>query len=149
MMMRKQDGVSEVCEHKIRLKGQGRGINVSEFLCEPLTHPEIPKCYVTELLEIGANYEGYWNVQLLAKQLEQAINILKIALPDMILVFGFDNSSSHGAFTKDVLIVNRMNVGYGSKQLKMCSGRFSDNMPQEIVFLLNHSDKKKRDNQRN
>ncbi|CAG8668093.1 8518_t:CDS:2, partial [Racocetra fulgida] len=95
-------------------------------------HPEISKCYVTELLEIEANYEGYWNVQLLAKQLEWAIDILEIALPDTILVFGFDNSSSHGAFTEDVLIVNRMNVGYSGKQPKMHLGRFSDGTFQEM-----------------
>ncbi|CAG8785838.1 38770_t:CDS:2, partial [Gigaspora margarita] len=46
----------------------GRGIHVSEFLCELLgrvylteeqhaAHPKIPNHYVTELLEIGANYE--------------------------------------------------------------------------------------------
>ncbi|CAG8782765.1 8256_t:CDS:2 [Dentiscutata erythropus] len=57
-------------EHKLRPKGQGRGIHVSEFLYEPLSqvhlteeqhaaHPKISKCYITELLEIGANYEGY------------------------------------------------------------------------------------------
>ncbi|CAG8855459.1 7943_t:CDS:2, partial [Gigaspora margarita] len=55
-------------EQKIRPKRQGRGIHVSEFLCEPLgrvhlteerhvAHPEIPNRYITELLEIGANYE--------------------------------------------------------------------------------------------
>ncbi|CAG8580316.1 12798_t:CDS:2, partial [Racocetra fulgida] len=57
-------------KQKIRPKGQGRGIHVSEFLCEPLgrvhlteeqhaAHPEIPKRYVMELLKIGVNYEGY------------------------------------------------------------------------------------------
>ncbi|CAG8563463.1 21519_t:CDS:2, partial [Gigaspora margarita] len=66
------------------------------------TQPEIPKWYITELLEIGANYE--------AKQLEQAIDILKIALPDTIFVFGFDNSSRHGAFTEDALIASKMNI---------------------------------------
>ncbi|CAG8811666.1 25825_t:CDS:2, partial [Gigaspora rosea] len=54
-------------------------------------HPEIPNHYITELLEIGANYEGYWKVKLLAKQLEHAIDILKIALPNTIFVFEFDN----------------------------------------------------------
>ncbi|CAG8744116.1 6676_t:CDS:2 [Dentiscutata erythropus] len=50
-------------EYKIHPKGQGRGIHVSKFLCEPLgrvhltekqhvAHPEIPNHYVTELLEI-------------------------------------------------------------------------------------------------
>ncbi|CAG8799115.1 27963_t:CDS:2, partial [Gigaspora margarita] len=98
--------ITIIGKHKIRPKGWGQCIHVSEFLCEPLgrvhlteeqhaSHPEIPKCYITELLEIGANYE--------AKQLEQAIDILEIALPDIILVFGFDNSSSHGAFTEDAL----------------------------------------------
>ncbi|CAG8605333.1 1216_t:CDS:2 [Cetraspora pellucida] len=146
-------------EHKLHQKGQGRCIHISEFLCEPLgqvhlteeqhaAYPEISKYYIMKLLEIGVNYEGYWNVQLLAKQLEQAIDILEIALPDTILVFGFDNSSSHGAFAEDALIVNRMNVGYGGKQPKICPGRFSDSMFQEIVFSLNHPDEKKGVNQK-
>ncbi|CAG8792411.1 17355_t:CDS:2, partial [Gigaspora rosea] len=62
------------------------------------------------------------NVQLLAKQLERAIDILEIALPDTMLVFGFDNS----------------------KQPKMRPSRFSDGIPQEIVFPLNHRNEKKR-----
>ncbi|CAG8673090.1 12154_t:CDS:2, partial [Cetraspora pellucida] len=68
----KKTGWGPKGEHKLRQKGQGRCIHVSEFLCEPLgrvhlteeqhaAHPEISKCYVTELLEIGANYEDYWN----------------------------------------------------------------------------------------
>ncbi|CAG8792591.1 21599_t:CDS:1, partial [Racocetra persica] len=83
------------------------------------------------------------NIQLLAKQLEWAIDILKIALPDTILVFGFDNSSSHEAFAKDALIINKINIGYSSEQPKMHPSRFSDNTFQEIVFPLNHPDEKK------
>ncbi|CAG8762124.1 15684_t:CDS:2, partial [Gigaspora rosea] len=90
------------CEQKIRSKEQDRGIHVSEFLCELLgcahlteerhaAHPKIPNRYITELLEIGTNYEGYCKVELLAKQLERAIDILEIALPNTIFVFGFDN----------------------------------------------------------
>ncbi|CAG8788426.1 6148_t:CDS:1, partial [Racocetra fulgida] len=92
-----------------------RCIHISEFLCEPLgrvhltteqhlSYPEIPNRYVTEILEVGANHDGYWNIQLLAKQLKHAIDILEIALPNTIFVFGFDNSSSHGAFAEDALV---------------------------------------------
>ncbi|CAG8634544.1 6829_t:CDS:2, partial [Gigaspora rosea] len=102
-------GRTQICP-----KEKGRCIHVSEFLCEPLgrvylteeqhaSHPKIPKRYVTELLEI------------------------EIALPDTMIVFGFDNSSSHGAFAEDALVASQMNVGYG-----------------EIVFLLNHQNEQKR-----
>ncbi|CAG8731776.1 13084_t:CDS:2, partial [Dentiscutata heterogama] len=46
---------------------------------------------------------NFCNVQLLAKQLEWAIDILEIALLDTMLVFGFGNSSSHRAFAEDAL----------------------------------------------
>ncbi|CAG8840027.1 46460_t:CDS:2, partial [Gigaspora margarita] len=119
------------CEYKLRRKGHGRSIHISEFLCEPLgrvhlneeqhtVYPEIPKWYVTELLEI---------VQTI-KQLERAIDILEIALPDTIFVFEFDNSSSHGAFAKDVLIASKMS--YGGKQSKLRPGRFSDSTLQAM-----------------
>ncbi|CAG8752999.1 7132_t:CDS:2, partial [Gigaspora rosea] len=49
------------------------------------------------------------------KQLERAINILEIALPDTIFVFGFDNSTNHRAFAEDALIVRRINIGYGEQ----------------------------------
>ncbi|CAG8550663.1 41960_t:CDS:2, partial [Gigaspora margarita] len=121
----------QYCEHKIYPKGRGQCIHVSKFLYEPLGrvylteeqhafYPEIPKHYITELLEI------------------------EIALLDTMLVFGFDNSSSHGAFTKDALVANRMNVGYRDKQPKMHFSRFFDSMLQEMVFPLNHRNKKKR-----
>ncbi|CAG8435766.1 6477_t:CDS:10 [Scutellospora calospora] len=140
----KKTGWGPKGEHKLRLKGWGRCIHISEFLCEPLgrvhltaeqfaAHLKIPNQYVTELLEIGVNYEGYWNVQMLAKQLERAIDILEIALPDMIFVFGFDNSSSHGAFAEDALIVSRMNVGYGGKQPKMRPGQFFDGIKEVMT----------------
>ncbi|CAG8720505.1 10465_t:CDS:2, partial [Racocetra persica] len=67
-------------------------IHVSEFLYEPLgrvhltveqhlAYSEIPNRYVTETLEVGINHDSYWNVQLLAKQLKQTIDVLEIALP--------------------------------------------------------------------
>ncbi|CAG8476073.1 11974_t:CDS:2 [Racocetra fulgida] len=77
-----------------------------------------------------------------------AIDILEIAIPDTMLVFGFDNSSSHRAFAEDALVASRMNVGFGGKQSKMRPSRFSDSTSQEIVFSLNHQNKKKEDNQK-
>ncbi|CAG8607685.1 9877_t:CDS:1, partial [Scutellospora calospora] len=81
-----------------------------------IAYSEISKYYVTELLEIGANYEGYWKVELLAKQFEWAIDILEIVLLNTIFVFGFDNSTNYRVFTENALIARRMNVGYSSKQ---------------------------------
>ncbi|CAG8798110.1 4409_t:CDS:2, partial [Dentiscutata erythropus] len=58
----KKTGWGPEGEQKLRPKGRGRCIHVSEFLCEPLgrvyltveqhlAHPEIPNRYVTETLE--------------------------------------------------------------------------------------------------
>ncbi|CAG8737015.1 17844_t:CDS:2, partial [Cetraspora pellucida] len=85
-----------------------RCIHVSEFLCEPLRHvhltveqhlaySEIPNRYITETLKVGVNHDGYWNVQLLAEQL----------------------NLSHSAFVKDALVASRINIKYDGKQPRM------------------------------
>ncbi|CAG8737054.1 1890_t:CDS:2, partial [Gigaspora rosea] len=112
-----------------------------KMTCSPSQNPK-PLRY--RAVRNWPNFEGYWKVKMLAKQLEQAIDILEIALPNTIFVFGFNNSTNHGAFTKDALIARRMNVGYAGKQPKLCPGRFPDGMPQEMVFPLNHRDNNKK-----
>ncbi|CAG8792789.1 25861_t:CDS:2, partial [Racocetra persica] len=121
----KKTGWAPESKQKLRPKGRGRCIHISEFLCEPLgrvhltteqhlSYPEIPNRYVTEILEVGANHDDYWNIQLLAKQLKHVIDILKIAHPIQSL------------FLEDALVASRMNVKYGEKQLRMHPGRLPD-----------------------
>ncbi|CAG8839006.1 12143_t:CDS:2, partial [Racocetra persica] len=118
----KKTGWTPESEQKLHPKGRE----------QHLSYPEIPNRYVTEILEVGANHDSYWNIQLLAKQLKYAIDILEIALPNTIFVFGFDNSSSHSAFTEDVLVASRMNVKYDEKQPRMRLGQLPDSTPQEM-----------------
>ncbi|CAG8684803.1 20837_t:CDS:2 [Cetraspora pellucida] len=65
----------------------------NNLILQQLAYSEIPNRYVTEILEVGVNYD------------------------DTIFVFAFDNSLSHSAFAKDALVANRMNIKYDSKQL--------------------------------
>ncbi|GBB90989.1 hypothetical protein RclHR1_18070004 [Rhizophagus clarus] len=114
-------------EMPLRKKGNGRSIMVSEFLTEVDGHlhlqqtdiekhphvPEAVRCY----LKPGVNQEGYWTAEHLLEQIEyKAIPIFEALYPDCVAVFAFDNSSNHAAFSKDALVVNRMNLNLGGKQ---------------------------------
>ena len=50
---------------------------------------------------------------------DRAIPIFEATHPKAIAVFAFDNSTSHGTFSSDAFIANRMNVRPGGKQLRM------------------------------
>ncbi|CAG8692212.1 6953_t:CDS:1, partial [Scutellospora calospora] len=53
--------------------------------------------------------------------------------------------SSHRAFIENILVASQINNRFGGKQPKIYSSQFSDSILQEIVFLLNHQNKKKRE----
>ncbi|CAJ0644514.1 14480_t:CDS:2 [Entrophospora sp. SA101] len=56
----------------------------------------------------------------MAKQLkEKAIPIFEAMHPGCVAVFAFDNSTNHGAYASDALLVNKMNLNSGGIQPKM------------------------------
>ena len=126
---------SEQGKQPIRPKSQGRGLMVSDFIEEhsgylKLTDTEYDKAKdshpgiwkeARQLLKIGAEYEGYWDNEKFMKQVEKAIEIAEVKYPkeSHSLVFLFDHSSGHTAFSDDALNVNRMNVKPGGAQPAM------------------------------
>ena len=120
---------------KIKPKGQGKGIMVSDFIEEyngylcfddreyetvKCIHPNVKK-EARFLLKYGADNEGYQDSDKFMKQVKEAVTIAKIMYPseNYNLVFLFDQSSGHTAYDDDALIVSRMNVKPGGCQPKM------------------------------
>ena len=152
---------AEKGKQPIRPKGQGRGIMVSDFIEEhggylrlsdeeyesaKDSHPGLWK-EARQLLKLGAEYEGYWDSEKFLNQVEHSIKIAEIKYPreSHSLVFLFDQSSGHTAFSDDALNVNRMNVRPGGAQAKLhdtvWNGRgqkmvFSDGTPKGMKRVL-------------
>ncbi|RGB22859.1 hypothetical protein C1646_775415 [Rhizophagus diaphanus] len=62
-----------------------------------------------------------------------------------MVVFAFDNSSNHAAFSKDVLVTNQINLNSGDKQPVMRNIYFKpNNQLQSMVFLTTYNDEKLR-----
>jgi hypothetical protein len=68
-------------EQPIRKKGQGRAIHVSEFLCETIgrlklsdeQQEAVDENFPTEartIIHPGKNFDGFWNVEQLLKQVK-------------------------------------------------------------------------------
>ena len=51
-------------EHALKKKGVGRGIHQSDVICSTVGWVKA----VSQSLEYGKNYEGYWNRELFVKQ---------------------------------------------------------------------------------
>ncbi|CAJ0751954.1 753_t:CDS:2, partial [Entrophospora sp. SA101] len=82
---------------------------------------QIPK-EACVIIHPGANNEGYWNCDKMAKQLkEKAIPI-------------FEAITNHGAYASDALLVNKMNLNPGGIQPKMRTTTMRDGTIQEMVF---------------
>lgn len=64
------------------------------------------------VLKFGFQADGYWNNELFIKQVKTPISIAKFKYPvtQNTLVFLFDQSSGHCAYSDDALIAHKMNV---------------------------------------
>lgn len=116
----------------IRPKTQGRGLMVSDFVTEydgllKLSDEEFESARKTipliskearEILRFGAANEGYWTNEKFLDQIKKVIPIAKVKFPkeSHTLVWLFDQSSGHCAYTDDALNVKRMNVKPGGAQ---------------------------------
>ncbi|KAH8928814.1 hypothetical protein BT69DRAFT_1307230 [Atractiella rhizophila] len=97
----------------LRKKGQGRGIHRSAFVS--LTVGWMEDAGVG--IEYGKNYEGYWNAaKLIAQVRDKFIPLFEKLHPGDQALIMFDNSTGHGAFAADALVVMRMNLGPGGSQ---------------------------------
>ena len=119
----------------IQPKTKGVGVMVSDFIDQHrgflrLTEqehttitanvPDFPKT-ARVLFEYGAEKEGYWTGEKFMHNVEDAVQIAEHVYPlaSHTIVWLFDQSSCHRAFTEDALNVRHMNVRPGGIQPKM------------------------------
>lgn len=75
-----------------------------------------------EIFEYGKNNDGYWDGAKLHHQVvSKALPIAEALYPGYLLLFLFDNATSHSIYAKDVLQVKDMNKGIGGKQPQFCN----------------------------
>ena len=121
----------------IKPKGRGSSIMVSEFIEEKdgylalsdeqyefeegNTSEDVEKSALS-ILEIGEQWEGYWNSDRFMEQVAKAVKIAEVKYPPSQgyhHVWCLDHSCGHTAFADDALIASKMNKGLGRKQPKM------------------------------
>lgn len=119
--------------HVVQHKSKGRGIMVSDFVCEDgflcLTEEELRaagdntlRATAREQIEYGENAEGYWTNERFMAQMEEAVKLAETKYPmakGYRLVWIFDQSSCHAAKAENALDVSKMNVKPGGKQPAM------------------------------
>ena len=131
----------------LRPKGQGKGIMVSDFIHpggrlrvpDQLSNADLEALglsshFATEYLEYGK--DNYWTSEKMIRQvLDVALPVFRVAFPDFVGVWIFDNSSNHGCFAPDALRAEKLNLGPGGKQPHLRDG-FIDRqqVPQSMQF---------------
>jgi hypothetical protein len=83
----------------------------------------VPVYDVRVIIKPGAGRDGYWQVQHMYAQLQDAITAFELTFPDepghkYRAVFVFDQSQNHLAFAPDALIVSNFNMKDGTKAKK-------------------------------
>jgi hypothetical protein len=104
------DGTKQV----LKQKSLGQSIMVSDFIDEVggfLQHDG-----EKARLQLEHQSEGYFNNEMLLKQVDNAVTIFEARYPSAQAVFIFDHAPSHMKTPEDALNVDRMNVRDGGKQ---------------------------------
>ena len=132
-------GWSEKGKQPLLPKGRGRGLMISDFVDEhngflQLTEEEHKQAkrelndnafprYSREVLEYGAEHEGYWNNKMFIKQVKKAARIASFKYPEDThnVIWIFDQSSNHRAYSEDALVARKMNVKPEGSQPKLRS----------------------------
>ena len=132
----------------LRPKSKGSGIMVSDFIDQhsgflrlneeeqalaQSSDPEFP-VEARALLEYGAEREGYWTGDKFMKNVEDAARIAEFKYPNdkYTVVWLFDHSSCHRAFSDDALNPKKMNVRPGGRQPRMRDTTWAG-QPQRLV----------------
>lgn len=120
-------------QQPLKKKGNGRSIHVSGWICETIGQlqlseaqleaqaslPEAEQLKVTNARKTiypGKNHDAWWDLDQLAANLADAVDIFEYTQPGKVTVFLFDCSSAHEGLALNALNVNNMNVGPGGKQ---------------------------------
>jgi hypothetical protein len=141
--------------YPLRPKGEGAGINVSDFVtpagrlrAPQGIHPSLlPKYGLDEGLRIDASQAAailecgkgtWWNAEYLVKQLEEvAIPIFNLAFPGCQALFVFDNATLHCSYKEDALRAKTVNLYPGGKQPLMRPGRDHRTGLEQAMVLPN------------
>ncbi|KAI7967868.1 hypothetical protein MJO29_001145 [Puccinia striiformis f. sp. tritici] len=119
--------------NELRSKNTGRLIHISDFILETTgrlklspdefnlsqedTGKQPESDDATTVIYPGANGDKWWDMEQLCHQVShKAIPIFETLHPSSQAVFVFDCSSAHGAYAKDALRVQNMNLNPGGKQ---------------------------------
>lgn len=84
-------------------------------------------------LLLETSTDGYFNNDMLMKQVDKAIQIFEQKYPDAQALFLFDNAPSHKKYAEDMLITDRMNVRPGGKQPVMHDAVFNGQVQLMIL----------------
>ncbi|KIJ51680.1 hypothetical protein M422DRAFT_78752, partial [Sphaerobolus stellatus SS14] len=127
-------------EQPLKKKGAGQGLHQSDFICSTVGWLK----EASKTLEYGKNYDGFWNGELFVKQLKEdfAPAFEKAQGPGYQALVMVDNSQGHSAYSEDALVVSRMNMNTGGKQLNMRNSWFIKDgvqVPQEMNFPPSHA----------
>ncbi len=91
-----------------------------------------------EIFEYGKNNDGYWDGAKLHQQVvNKALSIAETLYLGYLLLFLFDNATSHSVYAKDVLQVKDMNKGIRGQQPRLRNGWFNhrnDQIDQPMNF---------------
>jgi hypothetical protein len=97
--------------------------------------PKLTITPFTQLLEYGANNDGYWSYESMVIQLEDCIDVLQTLYPQFDYVFLVDHSNGHDRMQPNGLNAQKVNKYYGGKQVSMrdskltskeCFGKYHD-----------------------
>jgi hypothetical protein len=120
-------------EQPLRKKGNGRAIHISDWICEQYGRLALNKEQLAEhaalppeeqlkftdahqIIYPGKNHDAWWDMEQLMDQIKHAVPIFEYLFPGAVGIWVFDCASSHEAFSKDALVVKRMNVKPGGNQ---------------------------------
>ena len=98
----------------LKQKSLGSSIMVSDFVDEVIGFLRDGSDEARLMLETSR--EGYFNNDMLLRQVEKAVNIFERVHPEAQGLFLFDNAPSHRKVSDDSLNDDKMNVGPGGKQ---------------------------------
>jgi hypothetical protein len=115
-------------ETRIRKKGQGQALMVSDFMCPchgalRISDDESKRLNLPirarVIINPGASRDGWWKSDDMVNQLVQkAIPLFEHLHPNCKGIFCFDQSSNHNAYASDTLIPTKLNLSGKGKQRK-------------------------------
>ncbi|CAG8806572.1 5875_t:CDS:2, partial [Racocetra persica] len=110
----------------------GSSIHISDFVCESIRRLKLSD------YEIGINGLLPDSMHLkYTEAVECAIPIFERTHPNKIALFMFDNSSNHGSFAEDALLVSQIGMKDGTKKPLLRDGTMPDGSKHIMTYIDN------------